>query len=268
MAEPRPPDAGRRDGFALWIYGVMDGAVTDPLRCAGVDERHRAVLLRHVGLAAIVSAVARADYDQRALEQSLEDLERLEALARGHERVLDEALTGGPVVPFRMCTIYDSEDHVRRMLEAEHGALAEILERLSGMVEWGVKAYVTAGGAPARTPATENPASGTDYLARKHHERNAADRARRATDATAEVIHGRLREQAVDAVLSRPQDPSLSGRREEMVLNAAYLVPDARVAGFRTLFGELARRHEADGLVLQLTGPWPAYHFAGSRGSA
>jgi hypothetical protein len=259
VAEQRDDDA-----LARWVYGVMDGAVAGPPECGGVDERHRAELLHHAGLAALLSAVPRGEFDQAALEQSLEDLDRLEMLARRHERVLDEALRSGPVVPFRMCTIYESADHVRRMLEAEHRALAEALGRLSGMVEWGVKAYVAAS---AATPAVASPASGTEYLARKHHERDAADRARRATDATAEVIHARLSAQAADAVLSRPHDPSLSGRPEEMILNAAYLVPDSRVARFRILVGDLARRHAADGLVLQLTGPWPAYHFAGSRGT-
>jgi hypothetical protein len=44
-----------------------------------------------------------------------------------------------------------------------------------------------------------------------------------------------------------------------MVLNAAYLVPAEGAAGFRATVEELAQRHED--VELELTGPWPPYHF-------
>jgi hypothetical protein len=65
-------------------------------------------------------------------------------------------------------------------------------------------------------------------------------------------------------VLSPPQDPRLSGEEREMLLNAAYLISDGRTGEFQSLVCGLTRRHAPDGLVLELTGPWPAYHFAGS----
>jgi hypothetical protein len=42
-----------------------------------------------------------------------------------------------------------------------------------------------------------------------------------------------------------------------MVLNASYLVERERTADFAGLVDALGR----DGLALELTGPWPAYHF-------
>ena len=250
---------------ALWAYGVMRGDVPHLPRCPGIDVRHDAELIRHADLAAIVSAVPRDEFEQSALAQSLEDLDRLERFARGHEHVLDEALRLGPVVPLRICTIYETADHVREMLERERRPLAEALHGLSGTSEWGVKAYRDAReDAPAEKVGAGAPASGTEYLARKHGERDAAQAARQVADATVEIIHGRLSEHAVDAVLSRVQDRQLSGHEHEMILNAAYLVADARIADFQWVFGDLIRRHAPDGLLLELTGPWPAYHFAGA----
>jgi hypothetical protein len=249
----------------VWVYGVVQGDAPDLPGRAGVDERHDVELIRHAGLAAVASAVPLEEFQQEALEEMLEDLQRLAALARAHERVLDDALQLGPVVPLRICTIYESADRVREMLERERGSLADALRRLSGTAEWGVKAYLGAGGeAPTEPVAAASPASGTDYLVRKRDERDATDAARRAADATVELIHGRLSEHALDAVLSPAQDPALSGEEREMVLNAAYLVPDARTEEFRSLVSTLSRRHASEGLVLELTGPWPAYHFSGS----
>jgi hypothetical protein len=246
---------------ALWLYGVMAGDAPDLPHCPGVDARRDARLIRHADLAAVVSPVPRREYDRSALEQSLDDLERLEALARGHERVLDEALRVGAVVPVRLCTIYDGPERVRAMLDREHASLAEALQRLRGTAEWGVKAFLVAPEAEADPAA---PATGIEYLARKRQARDDAEATRHAAETTAERIHRRLSRCAIDAMLTRVQDRRLSGREEEMILNAAYLVAEARTAEFQTLFRELKRRHGADGVELALTGPWPAYHFARS----
>ena len=46
-----------------------------------------------------------------------------------------------------------------------------------------------------------------------------------------------------------------------MVLNGAYLVPGDGTDGFRAIVEALGRRHEPDGIELELTGPWPPHHF-------
>jgi hypothetical protein len=273
--EPPPrvtehPSARRQaDGLGLWVYGVMKGEAPDLPGHAGVDERHDVEVIRHAGLAAVASAVPLEEFGREALEEQLEDLDRLAALARAHERVLDDALRLGPVVPMRICTIYEGADRVREMLEREHRSLAEALRRLSGTAEWGVKAYLGARGeAPAEPVAAGSPASGMDYLTRKRDQREMAVAAHRAVDASVEQIHDRLSEHALGAVLSPAQDPRLSGEEREMVLNAAYLVPEARTEEFQSLVRTLSRRHAPEGLALELTGPWPAYHFAGSAAEA
>jgi hypothetical protein len=263
MHEP-PQDLG------VWVYGIAQGDAPDPQRRAGVDGRHDVELIREAGLAAVASAVPLEEFQQEVLVEQLEDLQRLEGLVRAHERVLDDMLAVSPVVPLRICTIYESADHVREMLERERRPLAEAIDRLSGTAEWGVKAYHLGAGskAPAQpaaaTPRGGKPASGMDYLARKRDQRDAADAARQATDTTVEGIHRRLSGLARDAVLNPPQDPRLTGREHEMVLNAAYLVPSARTDEFQSLVRGLTSRYAPEGLELALTGPWPAYHFAGS----
>jgi hypothetical protein len=249
-----------RQGLPVWVYGVLDGDVTGPPSCRGVDPAHEVELIRHAGLAAAASPVGLEDYGERGLRASLEDLERLEALARAHEQVLDEALRGGAVVPFRICTVYASAEGVREMLAREQTRLTATLQRLRGMAEWGVKAYamVRAGDRAAAAAAS----SGTDYLSRKRAGRDAAETARQLGEAAAEAVHARLRERTADAVLRPPQDRRLSGHQGRMTLNAAYLVAVSETADFHALVEELAGLHRAQGLELELTGPWPAYNFS------
>jgi hypothetical protein len=241
---------------AVWVYGVRDGAAASAPAGRGVDQAHPIELVRHRGVAAVTSRVDVDAFGEDALREALEDLDRLEALARAHERVLDDALHRGSVVPFRICTIYASEERVREMLEREHEPLREALERLRGKSEWGVKAYAPAPGPPSAAA----PASGAEYLARKRAARSAAETSRQALDAAVETVYDRLAERSAGAVLSPAQDRRLTGRAGEMVLNAAYLVEDADIPAFQSLVAELEGSY---GVELEVTGPWPAYHFSG-----
>jgi hypothetical protein len=250
----------RRTDEGLWVYGVLDGDVADPPPCRGVDDAHVVELIRHADLVAAASRVSLDEFGEAALRESLEDLDRLEALARAHEQVLDEALRMGTVVPFPICTVYAGPERVRDMLEREREPLAAALRRLRGMAEWGVKAYLVE--PEEAVTAAAAPASGTDYLTRKRSARDAAETARRELEATVEAVHARLHERAAGALVIPLQDRRLSGHEGQMLLNAAYLVADADAEAFASLFAAIVCGLRARPLELELTGPWPPYHFS------
>jgi hypothetical protein len=130
-----------------------------------------------------------------------------------------------------------------------------------GRVELGVKAW-TDRGAPAARPrvAAEPRATGRSYLEERLHEREAAARAGAKRFEIVQAAHERLLALAVDGVVNRPQPRELTGRAEEMVLNAAYLVP----AGDSSLAREVAlldAEGRDAGISFELTGPWPPHNF-------
>jgi Gas vesicle synthesis protein GvpL/GvpF len=245
----------------IWLYGVVADAPEPPI-ASGVDG-HPVRVHRHAGLSALVSQVPRERFSQEALTERLEDLESVELLARAHDAVLEAALATVTVVPFRLCTVYSSLHALDTMLAGEGLALSAALDRLDGMQEWGVKAFLRA---PVPASGAEEAASGIEYLTRKRERRDATAAGHEATETAVAQIHARLTECATASTLSRPHDRRLSGRDTEMVLNAAYLVPAEGVAAFRAIVDDLARRHEAEDVELELTGPWPPYHFVESPG--
>jgi hypothetical protein len=130
------------------------------------------------------------------------------------------------------------------------------------MQEWGVKGFLMPA-APSEAAAPV-PVSGTDYLARRREARDAAEEGQQAVDAVIAAIHEELGERAAGAVLSRPHDRQLSAHDGEMVLNASYLIAESQVDDFHALVESLGRRHRDEGIELEITGPWPAYHFVES----
>jgi hypothetical protein len=241
----------------IWAYGVVPADHTG-VREPGIDgaavER-----VEDRELAVLTSRVVSARYSDAALRQRLEDMATVETLARAHDAVLEAALRAGDVLPFRLCTLYETPDAARDMLAAKAAMFGAALDRLRGKAEWGVKVFVKPA---AEAVATGAPASGTEYLVRRRAERAAVAASGEAVEQAAAEIHARLVYAAGAGLTVRPQDRRLSGRAEEMILNGAYLVARDAADDFRAAVSTLADHYAGEGLELSLTGPWPAYNFA------
>jgi hypothetical protein len=241
----------------VWLYAVRLGGADRVPAGPGVDGEHPR-LVAEGPLVAVVGTVREEEFDEAALARAMEDLGRIERLARAHHAVIVEAAADLPTAPLRLATVYRDDEAVGRMLRERAAEFGTVLERVRDRREWGVKVYVDAKpDAPAEEPApTGNP--GTAYLLRRRAARDRGAQARERARAVADRIDDTLAEVAAGAHRMKPQDARLSGREQEMVLNATYLVDVADEEEFRAALAAVG----ADGATVELTGPWPPFSFA------
>jgi hypothetical protein len=224
------------------------------------------------GLAALVSRVPRSEFAEDALRRNLNDLDWLARVARAHEDVLEHVLGETTIVPLRLCTLFESEDGVRRMLEQEQAALAHALSALSGRDEWGVKLILnkatleeaileTSPEAVAMRAEMEGKSEGGAYLIRRRLERHVRDRVDALAAAAADELRAELDRCVLACVTRPPQNPELSGYTGAMLLNAACLVDRGGVESVRQVASEFETRYAHLGARVELTGPWPPYNF-------
>jgi len=270
---PSPGDEvsslSNEDG-AWYVYGVVGSLELDH-ELTGVDGAHQVSTLREGSLAAVVSRVPAAEFDDSRLRANLGDMAWVEKLARAHEAVLDATRQKATVVPMRMCTVYRTEGGVREMLGREGEALREALEHLERKAEWGVKAFSDPSAVSTRDDDTADlpPASGAAYMDRRRRDLERKELSAGRVQEAALQIHERLCELAVDGLVAPPQRPEASGHPDEMVLNGVYLVEDDAHEAFEEEVSCLQEEFASLGLTLVLTGPWPAYNFVpGTIGAA
>ena len=238
---------------ALYVYGVVSADAVLAPEVDSTDVR----LIREGEVAALAVTVPLAEFGEEALRKNLEDRGWLETTARAHDAVLERALEANTVVPFRIATLYASEESLHEFLRERQAALVEVLETLDGKVELGVKAYLDRSDAAAQPSESE---SGQDYLRRRQAEATAKRQADTFALECAHESHAKLSAAALDARTNRPQSPELSGRSEQMLLNGAYLVPRGDT-GLESAVQELRRLFGERGVTYELTGPWPPYNF-------
>lgn len=241
-------------GFACYVYCLTLGdrlTFSEPVH--GVDGGGELNLVRFQDLQAVTSRVPLAEFGQAALAEHAKDPQWLEQKVRAHDQLLKAALAGGPVVPFRFCTLLRSEEDVRQVLERHHERIREALTRLTGKKEWGVKVLLRETVEPPRNDVP----SGRWYLERKQNAARKEAENRQQADERARKCH----EQLASAAEASAMLPTSTRSGERAVLNTAYLVSDAGERKFHALIAAMDERLEADGLTLEVTGPWPPYNF-------
>lgn len=257
------PGPGAEEMTYVYAVGRDDPALHGlASRLPGVDGRP----LRPVGgggLCALVSSVPADSFGEQGLAAQMEDLERLETIARAHHLVVDGAFAETSVLPMRLATVYLDDARVTGMLARQRGDFEELLGRLEGHVELGLKVYADPRTATAPAPATVTPAgagAGRAYLRqRRESRRDSQDTYRAAADVAARAAQ-LAQGIAASRAVHRPQQGQLASRPGVNVANEAYLVPRTHTEQLRRELAALA--DGTPGVSVEVTGPWAPYSFA------
>ncbi|MEU0951300.1 GvpL/GvpF family gas vesicle protein [Streptomyces niveus] len=229
-------------------------------------------------LVALVSSVPHDAFGTDGLRAQMEDIKQLEVLARTHHCVVEAAYESGTVLPMRLATVYLDDARVTDMLVERAVEFGDLLSRLEGHVELGVKVYAdpreAAAASEAATTATApgEPAvtsPGRAYLRQRREQRRNHRDAYQAAGAVAAEVTARVGATVRARLAHRPQQGDLAQGAGENIANDAYLVEASRVAEFHTALAGLA--DDVPGVRVEITGPWAPYSFAtppaeGTRG--
>jgi hypothetical protein len=254
-------------GDLVYVYAVLESTAGD-VQLAGIDEQP-VRFLRNGPLAAAVSDVPAADFDEAPLNERVRDMAWLGPRAVAHQAVsatLHEQLGG--VLPLQFGSLFLDDERVRGYLRANEADLVRRLGVVRGRSEYVVAVHreaeptdeeLLAGSPRLRELQADVDAStpGRAYLLKQ---RLAEARRDAADEVDAQVVDAALSELrgAADAVLTESVPADAEDRP---LVRASLLVRDAAV------LEEAIARLEARGLRLIVTGPWPPYRFAASAGA-
>lgn len=269
---PKRPVSSAR-GALLYVYGcaAVPGGRSKasakpslPRPVAALEASARCEWIEDGGLAALVSSVPAAIYEEAPLAKRMENLPWLAERAQRHNRVLLEVMTHTPVAPCRFGVLLRKREGVVRMLRRLQKPLLQTLENLGESYEWCVKAF--AAPRPVQPPSLRGrPAKparaasgGKAYLLDRARERAAQREATARARGRAGQVFALLARFARDVV---PLPARAMKGQAEPLLNLACLVQRADTRRWLARLQDLARREQDNNLRLAWSGPWPPYSF-------
>jgi hypothetical protein len=224
-------------------------------------------------LQAIVSDVGE-DFAEGSLNARIRDLEWLSPRAVRHHDLIDQLYQRCPeLLPLAFGAIFTSEESLSERLIAQQTALSQQLAELRGKEEWNVR--LTRDEAEFRAQLRSHSpglqeleaelagkAPGTRFLLEKKIRNMEAREAQRVSGEVRDDVHASLSRLAVQSRREQlAQTTETGGLRLE--LRSAYLIEEAAGDDLKNAVSALSGKHALLGYRFELTGPWPAFSFAG-----
>ena len=188
--------------------------------------------------------------------------------ALAHEHVNEIVMKDFTVLPMSFGTVFRTEDDIKAFLRGTYDALVEVLQKMEGKIEFGLKVNWDKDEI-IRELETENdeirrlkeeiaasPNTST-YFARMQLGRVIESALQAKADAYVTEIYEALRPAAVASRSNKPIG-------DKMIMNAAFLVDRDNTKIFDEQISDVAKKYE-NKLSFLYTGPWPPYNFVNIR---
>jgi hypothetical protein len=207
---------------------------------------------------AIVQSVPAAEYGEAALARGLQNLDWVGPRAIAHERVIESLLSARALLPMQLFTLFTSDDRVIQHVHADRARIARILKRVEHKLEWGLRLTYAEPKGPRRV-TTKGTRSGAEYLARKRDMLDVNRMRLKEAQVAADRVYASISRLATASRRRRSLERAAPGSR--LLLDAAFLVPNAKRVAFRSAVRQQTRDLRTAGITVSLTGPWPPYNF-------
>jgi hypothetical protein len=203
---------------------------------------------------AVVADAPLERFAGEALRQEMQDVESISRHAVAHASVIEFFFRRSSVIPLKLFTLFSSDEKARSDVRSRLASLKRMFAELRGLEEWGVR--IIAGEVEAEAARTLD--SGRDYLQLKKrlHEQTAAP-----PRATVQAVDGALRSLGRLASKTRKEMFPPAGRGRPYIKGASFLVRAKRRTAWKKEAARIAAALFAQGHRLEMSGPWPPYHF-------
>jgi hypothetical protein len=217
----------------------------------------------------IVSSVPEREYGEAALKKGLQNLDWVSRRAVAHEAVVEHFLTAPAMLPMQLFTLFTSDERTLEHVARQRAQINRILTRVRGNVEWGLRLTWDEQAARdrverqhARGKTKARGGAGVAYLARKRDLLDVNKKQLAGAQRAATRLYRAMSREATDARRRTSTERAAPGSR--LLLDAAFLVPSRGARAFRSALRRHSAPLEGSGIVVSLTGPWPAYNFISS----
>ena len=201
-------------------------------------------------------------YSEAAINTGLANLDWVSRVAVAHELVVESFIASTAVLPMKLFTIFTTDERALAHVRAQRARIASLVKRVANHQEWGVRVILDRALAAAALPkkaASAKTGTGVSYLAQKKAHRDASKELASRARETVAGLFDRLAARSGDAKRRAASELPVEGG--PLLLDAAFLVPRARAASFKTLTARESRSLARQGYGLTVSGPWPPYTF-------
>jgi len=263
----------------LYLYCIrekIEGVPAIPIK--GIDGKGEVFTIVYREVEAVVSNISLEEFASEEIQKKArEDLSWIKEKAVTHERVIEGAMRENDkilsLIPIRFGTILKDKARLEETLNKDYSGIKEVLDRIRGKQEWSVKVYLKDREKFEQVIKEKNESikekekyiaslpEGMAFFMEEELTEVISKEVDKELNNIVEVLFESIGKQAVASIKNKIFGKELTGKREPMVLNSAFLIPEGEIVNFKEEAGELDQEIQAKGFYLEYSGPWPPFNF-------
>jgi hypothetical protein len=265
----------------LYLYCLREETRGSPaISAKGIDGKGEILIFPYCELEAVVSRVSLDEFGSEEIQRKArEDLNWIKEKSVAHERVIEEAMMNNgkliSVIPMKFGIIFKDEIRLKETLDSNYAGIKRVLGNIRDKQEWSVKAYLMDTGKFVQALKEKNKTvkekekeiaslpEGMAFFMEEELKQVIANEVNMELNNGANALFDRLARQSSASIKCGILAKELTGKREPMVLNSAYLVSEGKIESFKHEVEGLKQQLYEKGLCLECSGPWPAFNFTG-----
>jgi len=269
------------DGLYLYCIRKTTSMNHEP-SVKGIDGK--GVVYKHSAgkLEAVVSSVSLDEFSKEAIEKrARDDLDWIKSKAMDHENIMEKMMQINDkkiaIIPMRFGIIIKDKAELNEILNNNYNKFNKILDRIRNKQEWSIKLYMK-NSKYIKTAIEKNSeiiinkrmemsllSEGMAYFMEEELNNTIINEYNKELDEIKRLVLDRLKKISVESVLNKNLEKKLTGRNEEMILNAALLIHDANINIFEKLINTINLDLQKKGINIEYSGPWPCYNYVGDQ---
>ncbi|MCO1604103.1 GvpL/GvpF family gas vesicle protein [Desulfosporosinus nitroreducens] len=253
----------RLDEEVLYAFGIIQVNQESMGDLLGMEDRPCRIV-ENGNLGMLVCPVLQKEYSEESLHLYMEDMAWVESHARRHEETLLKTLEGRSIIPLPFCTIFTDEENIKRQLAQNAEEIQADLQRLGNHNEMHVKLFVD------RKQLLEKlheelpysgEQSGGGYFQKRQWEKKIEEEMERVMNDYGESLYQDLNDISAEVILL-DKAGVVAPEGQQVVFAVQYLMAKESREEWDKKLKEFDEAADSLGFILDVSGPWPPYHFS------
>jgi len=255
----------------IYLFGITgaeaEGYITQSSLEGMVSEDWVYPVL-HKDLVAVVCQVPEEEFNEFKIQELIENPDWLEEKIERHKKVVSLLAKDYPIIPMRFSSLYPAHHQLRLFMEENYSDLTGLLNKIQDKTEWGLKLFLNVDRFKRFLQEKDESINnlidevslnqtGKGYFPQK----KLANRIESKAFDLAEEVHRRLCRFSKGAVLNKLILKKDNEKKEQMILNGAYLVGETQEEDFLQVVKWLEETEGEKGFIFKISGPRPCYNF-------
>jgi hypothetical protein len=203
---------------------------------------------------AVVADAPLERFGAEQLQDKLQDIESISRHAVAHASIVEHFFRRAPVIPLKIFTLFSADARVQQHLQGRLTRLRKLFAELRGLEEWGVRIITRSAEADSTRPVTR----GRDYLQVK---KRLADQGASPSRKGVKEANAALKALGKRASRIRRDEFPPPGQGRPFVTGGSFLVKVKHRPAWKKEVLRLSAALAKRGHRLEVSGPWPPYHF-------